>query len=206
VLKILKIILVISLFAQLKAFGQHKLAQFKSNTAFELITDSIQTNLTLYYEKNSYAELHKALLKSKIEYHLQSTLRFAGVEHYNKPIHYFILSNKQRIKLLVGYETNGNANVKNNFITAIFSAQTNAVYSNHELFHLIAMNQWGNPETWINEGMAVYADNQWRGYDLHVLSKYLIDHGKYIELAKIAKNLKSYDAMRCLLIHLWAVS
>jgi hypothetical protein len=97
------------------------------------------------------------------------------------------------MKLLVGYETNGNANPKNNFITAIFSEKIKSVYSNHELFHLIAMNIWGYPEIWINEGMAVYSDGIWQGHNLHELSKYLIDNDKYISLKNLTTKFREYD-------------
>jgi hypothetical protein len=102
-------------------------------------------------------------LKKRVQQHLTNTLNFIGVDTYDKPIHYFLLEDRERMKLLVGYETNGNANPKNNFVTAIFSENIKSVYSKHELFHLIAMNLWGYPETWINEGMAVYSDNAWNG-------------------------------------------
>lgn len=177
----------------LNAFGQKKLDRLISNSNFEWTIDSVGNKIFIYYEKNSYAEKHKEKLKEKIRYHIKSTIDFTGIERYDKPIHYFILENRQRMKHLVGYETNGNAVPKNNFITAIFSEKSKSVYSNHELFHLIAMNVWGYPEIWINEGMAVYADNSWYGHNLHELSKYLIDNNKYIDLQNLTRKFKDHD-------------
>jgi hypothetical protein len=157
--------------------------------------DSLEKNVTLYYEKNSYAEQYLDVLKLRVKQHLANTMDFVGVETYDKPIHYFILEHRQRIKLLIGHETNGNANPKSNFVTGIFSEKIKSVYSNHELFHLIAMNLWSNPETWINEGMAVYSDDKWQGYHLHELSKYLIDNDKFISIDRMTRKLRKYDAM-----------
>ena len=152
-------------------------------------------NLTIYYEKDSYAEKNIDILKIRVKQHLTNTLNFIGVDTYDKPIHYFLLEDRDRMKLLVSYETNGNANPKNNFLTAIFSENIKSFYSNHEIFHLIAMNLWGYPETWINEGMAVYSDNAWNGYNLHELSKYLVDNDKFVSIVRIAKRLRKYDSM-----------
>lgn len=189
-------ILAITIFLiNLNALGQKRLERLQNNKNFEWVTERLGSNLMVYLEKNSYAEKHKDILKERIQFHLKSTTNFIGVESYNKPIHYFILENRERMKLLVGYETNGNANSKNNFVTAIFSENSKSVYSNHELFHLIAMNVWGYPEAWINEGMAVYSDNKWHGYDLHELSKYLIDNDKYLPITNISKMLGQHDPM-----------
>lgn len=189
------ILLFAILLLNLNAFAQKRLDNLRSNSNFEWVVDSLDMNLTLYYERNTYAEKHIDVLKIRIKNHLTSTLNFIGVDGYGKPIHYFILEDRERMKVLVGYETNGNANPKHNFLTAIFSENIKAAYSNHELFHLIAMNLWGYPETWINEGMAVYADNSWNGYNLHELSKFLIDNDKFVSIDSIAKDLRKYDSM-----------
>lgn len=178
-----------------KTFGQKRLNSFINNSNFEWVVDSLEINLTIYYEKDSYAEKNIVVLRKRIQQHLTNTLNFIGVDTYDKPIHYFLLEDRERMKHLVGYETNGNASPKNNFVTAIFSENIKSVYSNHELFHLIAMNLWGYPETWINEGMAVYSDNAWNGYNLHQLSKYLIDNEKFVSIDRIAKRLRKYDSM-----------
>jgi len=39
------------------------------------------------------------------------------------------------------------------------------------------------------------ADNNWRGYDLHEISKYLIDNNKYIPIIHLSKRLRKYDSM-----------
>ena len=178
-----------------KALGQKRLNSLISNSNFEWVVDSLEINLILYYEKKSYAEKNIDILKKRVKQYVTNTLYFIGVDIYDKPIHYFLLEDRERMKLLVGYETNGNANPKNNFVTAIFSENRASVYSNHELFHLIAMNLWGYPEIWINEGMAVYSDNSWNGHNLHELSKYLIDNDKFVSIDRVAKRLRKYDSM-----------
>ena len=189
------LILITIFLINLNGFGQKRIDKFRNNSNFDWVVDSLENDVVLYYEKNRYAEKNLEVLKLRVKQHLTSTMDFVGIETYDKPIHYFILEDRQRMKLLVGHETNGNANPKNNFVTAIFSEKIKSVYGNHELFHLIAMNEWGYPETWINEGMAVYSDDNWHGYNLHELSKYLIDNKNYIPLKKMAKRLRKFDSM-----------
>lgn len=191
-----KCILILSiLLLSLNVHGQKKRDKLLNNPKFEWVVDSISTDLILYYEKNSFSEKNVEVLKLNIAQQLRSTLNFIGVEVFDKPIHYFIVENRDKMKLLVGYTTNGTANPKDNYITGIFSSNIKSVYANHELFHLIAMNLWGYPETWINEGMAVYSDNGWNGYNLHEISKYLIDKNKVVSLNRMLKSLRKYDSM-----------
>lgn len=108
-------------------------------------------------------------------------------------IHLFIVESRQEMKSLEGHETNGSAYYAENAITGIASEKINSIYANHELFHLVAMNVWGVPDTWINEGMAVYADNNWHGQDLYQLTKYLVDNKRYIALNKMIKHFRVVD-------------
>lgn len=183
------------LLLHLNAFGQEGFDKLRNKLNFQWTIDSLDENIILYYEKNSYAEETIETLTLRVKQHLTSTMKFIGIDTYDKPIHYFVLEDRERMKLLVGHATNGNADPKNNFVTAIFSENIKSAYSNHELFHLIAMNLWGYPETWINEGMAVYADNTWNGHNLHELSKYLIDNDKFVSINEMAKKLRKFDSM-----------
>ncbi len=179
----------------LSAFGQKGLDKLRNHANFEWVTDTLEMNMTLYYEKNSYAEKNRERLKERVSRHLINTLGFVGVESYDNPIHYFIVEDRGRMEILLGRTINGNADPKNNYVTGIFSETIKSVYSNHELFHLISMNVWGYPKTWINEGMAVYSDNAWNGRDLYELSKYFVENDKYVSIGKLAKRLRKYDSM-----------
>lgn len=193
----MKTFLLISLLAFIapNVHAQKKLNALLYNKHFKWKSDSTRSSFFLYTEKDSYPEQYESILIEKIQYHIKSTCEFIGIKEYDKDIHYFVVESRNKMSLLLGYETNGGANYKENYVTAIYSENINSVFSNHELFHLMAMNLWGKTEVWINEGMAVYSDNNWYGYDLHEISKYLIDHNKYIPLNSISKKLRKYDSM-----------
>ncbi len=194
------LLIVTLLFLNMSTFGQliigsKKISKLINHSHFEWVIDSLDHKALIYFEKNSFAHKNKEVLRDRIQYHVENTISFVGIENYDKPIHYFILENRERMKSLIGLETNGSANYKENYVTAIFSSNIKSAYSNHELFHLIAMNEWGYTEGWLNEGMAVYSDNNWFGYSLHELAKYLIDQNDYIPMAEMTKRLRMHDSL-----------
>ncbi len=125
--------------------------------------------------------------------HFNSVKLFVDIKSYQAKINLFVVDSREQMKLLVGRETNGSAFYDYNTVTGIASGKINSIYSNHELFHVIAMNLWGVPDVWINEGMAVYSDNEWHGHDLYQLTKYLVDNKRYISLDKLIKIFRKTD-------------
>lgn len=63
----------------------------------------------------------------------------------------------------------------------------------HEIMHIISINLWGNSESWIKEGLAVFSDDNWHGYNLHRLSKYLMSKKKLIPLKDLMRKFNSYN-------------
>lgn len=57
------------------------------------------------------------------------------------------------------------------------------------------MNLWGKPNIWINEGLAVYSDDNWHGYDLYQLTAHLVEQNRIISLSKLLKDFKGTDTM-----------
>jgi hypothetical protein len=59
----------------------------------------------------------------------------------------------------------------------------------HEFCHVYASKLWGpNDEKWLQEGLAVYADDRWQGYPLHVVAARLRAKGSLIPIASLLKN------------------
>ncbi len=174
-------------------FGQNNYQSLLDNKNFKWVTDSSFQELTLYYQADSWADKNIETIRQRVVSHFNSVKTFLDIKSYDKKIHVFIVVSREQMKLLLGHETNGAAFYKTNTVTGIASEKRNSIYSNHELFHAIAMNLWGVPDTWINEGMAVYSDNQWHGHDLYQLTKYLIDTNRYVSLEKLVKDFRKAD-------------
>lgn len=173
--------------------SQSKVDRYLANKDFTWHTDSI-SKLRLYYPAGSWAGAHAEEVHARILDHYRSTLRFLGMPEYKPVLHIFILGSFEDVKKLTGFAANGNAESKSNLVVCIASETLKSAYSNHEICHVLAMNQFGIPPLWINEGLAVYADDRWWGYPLDGFAKYLIKNGRKVSLQKLMKDLKTMDS------------
>lgn len=174
-------------------FAQVTYARLLENKNFKWLADSSSQELIIYYQADSWADKKIENIRQRVMGHFNSVKSFVNIKSYGSKVHLFVVDSRTQMKLLVGWETNGSAFYKYNTVTGIASDKTNSIYSNHELFHLVAMNLWGVPDIWLNEGMAVYSDNEWHGYDLYQLTKYLVDNNRYISLEKLIKDFRKAD-------------
>jgi hypothetical protein len=190
----LVILIALLLFEQV-TFGQKKLDQLINNNKFEWLADSTSTQLTIYYQADSWISENITDVYHRVINRIESTKSFIGVNSYDSRIYLFIVDNREQMNELINRQTNGAAFPKHNIMTGIASNKVNSIYSNHEIFHIIAMNLWGASEIWINEGMAVYSDQYWRNIELYQLTKYLVDNNRYVPLKKLIKKFKSVDTL-----------
>ncbi|MFW6131990.1 MAG: hypothetical protein ACOC5F_05285 [Candidatus Aminicenantaceae bacterium] len=172
---------------------------FNGPSARELYNNknmSWQTETTshfrLYFEEESYAHKNISILKNGSEKSYSHILSLLNEKNYNDTIHVFIVDSRTKMKDLLGWETNGSAFPKHNVVCYIYSQLIKANTS-HEIMHIISMNLWGNSDPWIREGLAVYSDDNWHGYSLHGLCKYLMLKGKLLPLKNIMTKFNSYD-------------
>ncbi|WP_432708204.1 peptidase MA family metallohydrolase [Pedobacter sp.] len=174
-------------------YGQKSLIKLLENKQFHWTKDSSSKQVIIYYQPDSWTSRRVDSVRQKILLSIDEVKKFVGIAEYKPRIHYFIVENRIQMKSLVGYQTNGSAIAKYNIITGVISSNTKILFSNHELFHVIAMNCWGTPSAWINEGMAVYSDNKWHGYDLYQLTKYLLDNNRYVSLNILIRKFRKCD-------------
>jgi hypothetical protein len=99
----------------------------------------------------------------------------------------FIVPNRARMKQLTGREMNAFANGTSIF--AYYESSRSYALGAHETLHNLALNRWRFAKSdGINEGFAVYADNEWAGLPLHLLGKWLLDHEKLLPLSELLKD------------------
>ena len=175
-------------------FAQKRVKTLLGNKKFVWIADSSSTQLTFYYQPDSWASKRLNLVRDSLVMHIRSVETFVGINHYSPRIHVFIVEDRKQMKALTGFTTNGKADHRFNTISGILSDDTKTLFANHEFFHIIAANTWGWPNHWVNEGMAVYSDRKWNGYDFYPLTKYLIDKNRYIPLEGLLSEFKRQDA------------
>jgi len=147
----------------------------------------------LYFEAETYAHKNLSVLKNGVEKSYSHILSLLGENAYNDTIHIFIVDSRKTMKDLLGWETNGSAFPKHNVACYVYSKAIKAATSHHEITHIISINVWGDSQTWIKEGLAVYSDDGWHGYSLHGLCKYLMEKHTLVPLKSLITKFNSYN-------------
>ena len=159
---------------------------------FSWVSDTT-AHFIINYEKQSPAEERIEHIIQDLEasyVHIESLLGESYA--YKNNLQVFIVSSRSQMKNLIGYETNGTAFSKTEVLCYIVSA-TMTLSARHELLHVMAMNQWGIPDLWINEGLAVYADDQWHGHNLHALASHLNETDEMISIRDLQSNFRKHN-------------
>jgi hypothetical protein len=153
-------------------------------------------HLRVHFElENRYAAERIDYLKAKQERAYIANLRLLGVAEGVGKVDVFVVASRERMKKLVGDETNGVAFPTKRVLCFIFN-ETLDVSSPHEMMHVLAGNLWGLKfKPWISEGWAGVADNGWYGYDLYNLNKYLLERKKLFPLARLMGDFNDLPDM-----------
>jgi hypothetical protein len=131
------------------------LRQYVDHTGFNW-TFRQTPHFHLYFQSASEARRHVGVLKKNVEADRAHVIQLLAAAGYEPPISAFFLKSGAQMKELVGVDVDGRSRPVQH---AVFSVVTPArLHLTHELCHEIASNLWGAAEPWIEEGLAVYAD------------------------------------------------
>lgn len=128
--------------------------------------------LILYVEAGSPAAGNVETIATDADSARQRVLAYLQEAPYEPAVSIFVVGDRDRMKDLVGRRSNGTGYYTSN---ALCLVGTDGIRhgATHELLHVIAMNLWGVPQRWVNEGAAVDAAGPWQGYDVHAVCKQL---------------------------------
>ena len=169
--------------------SQPSAGKLLSNPDFSWASDTT-THFIVNYQKQSPAEERLGRIRLDLEESYAFIELLLDESYaYKNYLQVFIVSSRSQMKHLIGYETNGTAFSKTEVLCYIVSNNM-TLGAKHELLHVMAMNQWGIPDRWINEGLAVYADDQWHGHDLHALSSHLNQTGEMLAVGDLISNFR----------------
>jgi len=119
---------------------QPSASELATHHGFDWRTDSIP-QFTLYYEANSPAERRLDEIKLDVEASLAHILNLLEIRSYNRPLSLFIVSSRDRMRQLIGRETNATAFVRTGVLAFIVSEEF-TLSARHELLHVVAMDLW----------------------------------------------------------------
>ena len=152
-------------------------------------------HLDVHVEAATFAETHIEDLKRSEEKAFSRNLVLLETKTYPFETDVFVVASRDRMKQLLGRETNGIAFPDTRVVCFILNEKVNASGA-HELMHVMSQNVWkGKPKTWLNEGFATYADDLWYRYRLHDLSKYLLQQRKLIPLEELIEHFGASSDM-----------
>ncbi len=126
----------------------------------------------LYVEAGSAASENARKLGTDAVAARQHVLAYMQEADYEPTVSIFVVGDRDRMRDLVGRPSNGTGYFTSNALCLVGTDGIGHI-ATHELLHVVAMNLWGVPERWVNEGAAVDAAGLWRGYDVHAVCKKL---------------------------------
>jgi hypothetical protein len=116
--------------------------------------------------------------------HILTALDLSAYEH---KVSIFLVDSRERMRELIGRETNATGFHTTNAVCLVW-ARSGTSGLRHEMTHIIAMNAWGVPERWVNEGVAVDVTGLWVGQNVDATCRILRDRGELPSLDKLIDN------------------
>ena len=159
-----------SKFIYISAISDPTVKELQDRNGFLWIEESSE-HFNYYFEKDSYASDYISSIIEISENSYKRVLQLLGIQSYDERIYMFIVDSRNRMKELIGSETNARCFPYRHITTHVYSEDIKAIGA-HEMMHDISWNIWGKPERWISEGLAVYSDDRWHRNSLHELSHY----------------------------------
>ncbi len=157
-----------------------------SKKGFEWQVDST-AHFSIFVERGSEGSLRLDEVRRDVEQSLVRVHQVLDVHDTEPRSYLFLVDSRERMRDLIGAETNGMAFYKTRVLCYIVNERM-LLSATHELLHVVAMNRWGVPEHWLNEGLAVFATGNWHGHDIHALAAYLGREGVLLPLDQLMSD------------------
>jgi hypothetical protein len=160
---------------------------------FSWVSDTVE-GIAYHFDKGSYKQEDMHEIKDVTKRSISKILVLTDEKEYPETIDYFIVPTRERMKELTGFTINAFAYPRLNVVYAIIGSKIRAI-GGHEFNHTITANIWGNAESWLSEGFAVYSDDGWNGYSLYELNNYLLGKNKLLSLEELIDKFHSHSVM-----------
>ncbi len=173
--------------------GDYSKEELLGNPDFQWTRDS-SLACEIFYESDSWTARNIVAVRQGADSALVHIVQMLHEQSFPRKISYFIVNDRLRMRSLINQEINGKTFASRCVICAVANDSVRALGA-HEMFHVVAMNVWGHTEDWVNEGMAVYADNKWWMHDLHPLANLLRQKQKLLTFEDLTGRFRHHDPM-----------
>lgn len=169
---------------------QKSLADLEDRRGFTWETHDDADGFVIHVEPESTASRNVEAVAANARHAKERVLRYLDETDYAPTVSIFAVEDRDRMEDLIGRRTNATAYHASNALCLIWSGSGRAS-ATHELLHVVAMNTWGVPDRWVNEGAAVDATGPWRGHDLHAVCKRRRADGTLPSLSDITRRFNA---------------
>lgn len=158
----------------------------------------------LYCKNGSYSDKNRELLFKQIYDAILRIEEVLKIDQLPQGFYLIMLDSREEMGRIIGQNYKG-LSIRNDDLALFVYNSEIRPYFRHELFHLIAYQVWGNSESRVlNEGGAVYADNQCLSYEnpIRVINKYLYEKKKWFPFSELVNNFTEKAAENDLIAYL----
>lgn len=137
---------------------------------------------------------------------VESNCALIGLPEFKEPIKVRFVSSRAEMKRFTGMAASGTANSWTRQIH--FAAYNEAEDTTgktitkppikHELMHMISQLTWGYPNhdlTWMNEGLAAYAENNCNGFNVAQIYRFLLEEDLLISMDSLSNDFYRTEEM-----------
>ena len=118
-------------------------------------------NFRIFFSADSYAAEQLAALKQELSDAYCGAIHILGAGQYHRGINIVLFNSAEELKQSTGIRAQGGVAYPDHDIAFFPYHKKRRPQFKHEIFHIISNQLWGNTQSrLLNEGSAVYADNQ----------------------------------------------
>lgn len=147
-------------------------------------------NFRIFFSAGSYANQHLDEIKSELDFAFGRSMSILNNSTYNRGIYIVLGNSPEEMKQLTGvYFRGGMASVGNDLVFFVCNINRRGQFK-HELFHLLANEEWGiTSSRLLNEGGAVYADNQcFYENPVYAIAAFMLNANKLFPVKSLISN------------------
>lgn len=155
-------------------------------------------NLTFYYESDPFFKKNMTNLVDDAIQAKNHCVRLLGNKQISYRLKVIYFSDREKLRPFLNIAPKGYA-LPDAYTLLIATNDSTRAYHTHELMHIVSINQFGGyaaePTGWIQEGIAVYADNPCMTYPIHAIAANMLYTNKLVPLDSLFHQFRSLPEM-----------
>ncbi len=162
-------------------------------------------NLFFIFPTAGYAFEHKDALVEECLVAFDKNCKILNLPNYSAFTKIRFITSKKEMLFASNIAVGGQANPITRTIDLVLTNEderadkkTTKAPIVHEIMHMVAMTMWGMPSqnlTWLNEGLATYANNNCSGYTVAEIYRYFLAKDKLLPMESLTANFYQTEEM-----------